>query len=101
MGGLKSTAILIAFVGALAIAGGSGWKGYSLGYDAAEDGHRAEKLEMIEAAKELENERIDVAQQRANLAQEVQESINADPIVVSRCLGPSRGVQLNAPGVGR
>lgn len=85
-----------AIIAAIVLAGLTGWQGYRLGYDDAEDAHRVELLDQIEAGKKLEAARVAEAKKRETLARQLEEQAHADPIVVERCLGPDRVQRLNA-----
>ena len=84
--------LILAFIAVLA---GTGWQGYRMGQAASEAAHDAEKLAAIEAGQKLDAERIALQRERDALADQLAEERNADPIVVERGLGPSRGVRLN------
>ncbi|WP_162947025.1 hypothetical protein [Ruegeria sp. EL01] len=92
MGGLNPWVIL----GVLALVVGSGGLGYRMGYSAAEDDHKAELLEQIEAGQRSEAARIRVANERDDLARMLEEEENADPVIVEQCLSPDRVRRLNA-----
>ncbi|WP_197919305.1 hypothetical protein [Thiosulfatihalobacter marinus] len=85
-----------AILAAIALAGLSGWQGYRMGYSAAEDDKRAELLAQIEAGQKLDDARRKIAQERDQLARELEERAYADPVVCERCLGPGRVRRLNA-----
>lgn len=67
-----------------------GWFSYSKGYEAAEAKHNAALLAQIEAGEKLEEARRVVAAERDELAKKLEEEAYADPVVIHRCLSPSR-----------
>lgn len=83
-------------IGALAVAGLAGWGGYRVGYSTCENSHRAELLAQIEAGQKLEEARRKVAQERDQLARELEDAAYADPVVVEQCLDLDRVRRLNA-----
>ena len=82
--------------GSLILAALTGWQGYRMGYAACDADHAQERLDQIEAGEKLNADRRKLAQERDDLARQLSEQANADPVVVHRCLGPSRVQRLNA-----
>ena len=72
------------------------WHGHSTGKAACEADHNAEQLARIEAGRMLETARRKVAQERDQLARELEEQAHAEPVSVLRGLGPGRVRRLNA-----
>lgn len=83
-------------IGALVLAGITGWQGYRMGYAASENAQRQKLLDQIEAGRKLEDARRVIAQERDRLARELEGAAYADPVVVERCLGAGRVQRLNA-----
>lgn len=91
MGRLTASALLLCVVAALAAL-----QGYELGQGHAEARHKAALLAQIEAGQKLEGARREAARQRDELAHKLEVQAHADPVVVHRCIGPSRVRRLNA-----
>ncbi|MCT4557363.1 MAG: hypothetical protein N4A61_04810 [Pelagimonas sp.] len=83
-------------VGAVALGGAVFAFGFHEGGQRCEARHAIAAIEKAERAAQLDAERIEVAKQRDDLARELEELSNADPIIVERCLGPNRVRRLNA-----
>lgn len=82
--------------GTVALAALAGWQGYRMGHAACEDARRAELLAQIEAGQKLDAARRKAAQERDQLARELEGAAYADPVIVEQCLGPDRVRRLNA-----
>lgn len=88
--------LIIAAIGVVIIvAAGAGWQGYRMGFAASEARYNLERLAMIEAGHKLDQARRLIAQQRDDLADELEAKGNAEPVSVTRCLGISRVRRLN------
>lgn len=87
--------IIAVLAGAIALAGAAGWQGYRMGHATAEAKHNLERLAMIEAGHKLDQARRLLAQQRDDLADELEAKGNADPVTVERCLSSKRVFRLN------
>ena len=72
------------------------WHGHGAGRDACEAVHNAERLDQIEVGRMLETARRKAAQERDQLARELKEKANAEPVSVERCLSPGQVRRLNA-----
>lgn len=83
-------------VGAAAFVGLSWWHGYSTGDKAATARHNAAIIAQMEAGEKLEAERREIARERDDLARQLEEAAYAEPVIVDRCLGPSRLRRLNS-----
>jgi hypothetical protein len=83
-------------LGVIALIGVAGWRGYSMGYSAAETAHKVELLARIEAGEKLDQARIKAARERDELARQLEEQAYAEPVTVDRCLSPSRVQRLNS-----
>ena len=81
---------------ALLLAAACGWQGYRMGHRAAVADHQEAELERVEAGRILEEDRRRLAQERDRLARKLEESAYAEPVVVERCLAPSRVRRLNS-----
>jgi hypothetical protein len=84
--------LVVAFVAAASVAG---WQGYRMGYAKAQAAHDADLLAQIEAGQKLEADRRRVARERDALAEQLERAGNAEPVIVERCLAPSRVRRLN------
>lgn len=78
---------LTALIAATAFAG---LKGYQMGQAACEAAHAADALARDEQ-RIAEEARIE------ELTRQLEVEANEEPVVVQRCLGPSRVMRLNAP----
>lgn len=92
MGGLNPWMIL----GALAFAALAGWQGYRIGYDAAVADHNDELLARIEAGQKVEQARRNLAIERDELRDQLEEQADAEPIAQPQCFSPGRALRLNA-----
>ena len=72
-----------------------GWKCYRWGYEAADTAHKEALAAEIQAGLRLDAERRAAAAERDELARQLEEAGNADPIIVDRCLSPNRVRRLN------
>lgn len=81
---------------ALALAATAGWKGYQMGFAAAEAAQNARLLAQIEASEKLDADRREIARERDQLARKLEDEAHADPVVVDRCLSPDRVRRLNS-----
>lgn len=88
------TAIVTIVAGVLLA--GSMWWAYGKGYDIATAKHERAIAAQVAAGEALNEERRRVAAERDDLARQLEETANADPVVVERCLGPSRVFRLNS-----
>ncbi|MEM9107584.1 MAG: hypothetical protein AAGC96_18205, partial [Pseudomonadota bacterium] len=93
MGGLIRIAPYLA---GLALLLAALWWAYTKGIEKCQADHNAELLERIEEGQRLEAERHEIAQERDNLARQLEEQANADPVFVEQCLSPDRVRRLNA-----
>ncbi len=82
-------------VGILVFIALSGFQGYRLGIKACEAKHAAALVKSIEENKRLNAERLEALEQREELARQLEVEANAEPVVVSQCLSPSRVRRLN------
>lgn len=69
---------------------------YNRGKSDCEAAFNAARLDQIEAGEKLDDERRKIAIERDKLARELEEQAYAEPVVVQRCLSPSRVRRLNA-----
>lgn len=83
-------------IGAMGIAAAAGLQGYRMGQSDCEAAHNASQLEMMAEGEKLKRERIEAEQRRDELARQLEIEANEDPIVVTRCLGPSRVRRLQS-----
>lgn len=95
---LRSALLIGAILGVAALLGVAFWQGYRWGHAASEAHKNAELLAQIEAGQELEVERRRVAQERDELARQLEREAHADPVIVDQCFGPNRVRRLNALG---
>lgn len=83
--------LIAAVLGAIVAAAGlSAAKGFQMGKAACEAAHNA-------AALERDKQRIAEEARIEELTRQLEIEANEDPIIVQRCLGPSRSMRLNAP----
>ena len=83
-------------IAALALCAVVGWRGYHMGYRAAEHDFNVERFAMIEAGKKLDAARRDAVARLKETADKLEADANAEPAAVPECLGPSRVRRLNA-----
>jgi hypothetical protein len=69
--------------------------GHRSGYAASDAAHNTERLARIEAGRKLENDRRRIAQERDQLARQLEEDAHEAPVLVPRCLDPERVRRLN------
>lgn len=93
---LNVKVIIGAATGAALMATGAYWYGYLSGHDACAAAQQKRLLESIREGERLEEARREIAQERDDLARELEVAANADPVVISQCLGPSRVQRLNS-----
>jgi len=79
----------------LALVAGAGFFGYQRGGADCRSEYQARELEEIRKSNELDEARRKAERERDELARNLEEEINASPVVINRCIGPDRGVQLN------
>lgn len=73
------------------------FQGYRMGQAACEAAHNERELERIEEGERLKEERRDLEIQIDDLARQLQEEADAEPVTVVQCLSPSRVMRLNQP----
>lgn len=88
-------AILAALSIAAVTCAAAGWQGYRMGVAAETARQNAALLAEVAAGQKIEEQRRQIAQERDDLARQLEEEANASPIVVDHCLGPERVQRLN------
>ena len=77
-------------IACIAFMAGSGYKGYRMGKAACEAAHSAAELERIAEFEAAKQKRIKAEQERDQLAIELEEANNEEPVTITQCLGPNR-----------
>ncbi|WP_412550523.1 hypothetical protein [Shimia sp. MIT910701] len=88
--------LLAALVAVLVTSGVAGRVGYSLAVTKVEAAHNQDLLDQIAKGQEADQKRRAAEQERARMAEVLGAAAYAEPVVVERCLSPSRVQRLNA-----
>lgn len=84
-----------ALAAGIVLSGLAGWQGYSMGKAKCEADHNEEKLQLIAESKESDRARIAAEVARDDMARQLDQVSVSDPVLVHRCLSPSRVRRLN------
>lgn len=77
-------------IACIAFMAGSGYQGYRMGHAACEAAHSAAELKRIAEFEVAKQKRIKAEQERDQLAIELEEANNEEPVTITQCLGPNR-----------